>query len=157
MGSTAYFTRFGQCSEKGNSLDSSERAETQPEVNLPRGRSTDSAWPWTREKVKGLPKDRKVAEPQIPPITSSIFQNYFISNIEICSRTLLFLKIMYFPKVIWKWQQICFLLLFCLNCLQRKGQLLIECEDELRQHVGGKSQKFITSQVCSSFSHKCKC
>lgn len=42
--------------------------------------------------------------------------------------------------------------LFCLNCLQRKGQLLIECENELRQHVGGKSQKFITSQVCSSFS-----
>lgn len=45
-----------------------------------------------------------------------------------------------------------FFTLFCLNCLQRKGQLLIECEDELRQHVGGKSQKFITYQVCSSFS-----
>lgn len=68
MGSTAYFTRFGQCSEKGNSLASSREAETQPE-SKPSKEKEHGQCPAldTWEKVKGLPKDQKATEPQIPP------------------------------------------------------------------------------------------
>ena len=67
MGSTAYFTRFGQCSEKGNSLASSREAETQPESKPSKGKKHGQCLALdTWEKVKGLPKDQKAAEPQIP-------------------------------------------------------------------------------------------
>ena len=68
MGSTAYFTRFGPFSEKRNALASSREAETQPESKPSKGKKHGQCLALdTWEKVKGLSKDHKVAEPQIPP------------------------------------------------------------------------------------------